>query len=170
MALLLRRDVLRTVGLAILAGPASVRATSRLGSPPGGSLDASSDPWTAAQTISPAAFVKELTASSAGAKPIVVCCGFHMLFEGAHIPGASFHGPSSTPAGLDLLQKFTEPLVRSTNIVIYCGCCPLVHCPNIRPAFAALHDMGFTRVRVLAIPTSFAADWVAQGYPVAKGK
>jgi hypothetical protein len=28
--------------------------------------------------------------------------------------------------------------------------------------------MGFTHVRVLALPTSFAADWVEKGYPMQK--
>jgi hypothetical protein len=58
---------------------------------------------------------------------------------------------------------------RSANLVIYCGCCPFDHCPNIRPAYKALHEMGFVHVRVLVLPTSFAADWVEKGYPVEKG-
>jgi thiosulfate/3-mercaptopyruvate sulfurtransferase len=128
-----------------------------------------SDPWTPADTIEPAALVKELSVQAAE-RPIVVCVGFHTLYDGAHIPGASFHGPSSTSAGLADLKKWAEPLPRSARVVIYCGCCPLNHCPNARPAFTALHQMGFTHLRLLMIREDFARDWVASGYPVAKGK
>ncbi|HUJ30249.1 MAG TPA: hypothetical protein VLY23_03145 [Candidatus Acidoferrum sp.] len=170
--MLLRRDILKTFGLALFAAPAaatlapSLAAASRR-APDG---DVPTDPWTAAQTVSPAAFAKELAAAGEGRKPVIVCAGFHTLFEGAHVPGASYHGPATTAQGLDDLKKFAEPLARDANLVVYCGCCPLVHCPNARPAFTALRDMGFTYLRLLAIPKDFASDWVAAGYPVAKGK
>jgi hypothetical protein len=57
---------------------------------------------------------------------------------------------------------------RSTNLVIYCGCCPLEKCPNLRPAFIALHEMGFTNLRALILPTSFAVDWSDKGLPQEK--
>jgi hypothetical protein len=74
------------------------------------------------------------------------------------------------PQGLADLRKWANALPRSADIVVYCGCCPLAHCPNIRPAFSALQKMGFTHLRVLLIPNDFAHDWVAAGYPVSKGK
>ena len=43
------------------------------------------------------------------------------------------------------------------------------HCPNIRPAYQALKESGFTRVRVLRIPTNMAADWYGKGYPSEAG-
>jgi thiosulfate/3-mercaptopyruvate sulfurtransferase len=46
---------------------------------------------------------------------------------------------------------------------------PFGYCPNIRPAFVALHGMGFTRLRVLVMPNNFSSDWVDKGYPVEKG-
>ena len=67
------------------------------------------------------------------------------------------------------MKKWAGTLPRKTNLVVYCGCCPFSRCPNIRPAFTALRDMGFTRLRVLILPKDFAADWVAKGYPVQKG-
>jgi hypothetical protein len=54
-------------------------------------------------------------------------------------------------------------------VVLYCGCCPLVKCPNLRPAFTAFEDMGIGRLRVLLLPTSFHVDWAEKGYPVQKG-
>lgn len=42
----------------------------------------------------------------------------------------------------------------------------MAECPNVRPAFTALRDMGFTHLRVLMLPNNFAADWVDKHYPV----
>jgi thiosulfate/3-mercaptopyruvate sulfurtransferase len=123
------------------------------------------DPWTPEQTVQPAALAKELADSKPADKPVVVCVAPHALYLGGHIPGALYHGAGSTPEGIDDLKKWAQPLARSANIVIYCGCCPMDHCPNLRPAFAALHSMGFTHVRALLIPTNFYTDWVTPGYP-----
>ena len=137
-------------------------------SPLGAAGDAQADPWTVAQTVQPAALAKELSDSKAADKPTVVCVAPHALYSGGHISGALYHGPGSTPQGIDGLKKWAQPVARSANIVIYCGCCPLDHCPNLRPAFVALRDMGFTHVRALIIPTNFYTDWVQPGYPYEK--
>ena len=124
------------------------------------------DPWTAAQTVEPAALAKEISGNS---KPTVVCVAPHFLYEGGHIPGATFHGPASTPQGLDDLKKWASTISKSTNLVVYCGCCPLTRCPNLRPAFEALHGMGFSHLRVLLLPTNFYTDWASKGYATDKG-
>jgi thiosulfate/3-mercaptopyruvate sulfurtransferase len=131
---------------------------------------ASADPWTTAQIVQPADLAKEIASSQNASKPIVVCVGFRTLFKGAHVPGAVFHGPATSPSGLDDLKKWAQSIPRSANLVVYCGCCPLSGCPNLRPGFVALRDMGFKRLRVLTVPNSFATDWVEKGFPVEKGE
>jgi hypothetical protein len=131
------------------------------------SLAAPADVWTAGQTISAADFAKELQGKDASLKIIYV--GVRTLYAGAHIPGAIFHGPGSKEEGIADLKKFAAALPKDSNIVIYCGCCPLDRCPNLRPAFSALNEMGFTHLRVLILPTSFAANWIEKGYPTEKG-
>jgi thiosulfate/3-mercaptopyruvate sulfurtransferase len=128
-----------------------------------------SDPWSDAQTVQAPGLVKELAESKGSAKPTVVCTGFRPLFAGAHVPGAVFHGAAQSEQGLADLKKWAQGIPRDANLVIYCGCCPMAHCPNIRPAFQALQEMGFTRLRVLVLPHDFATDWVDKGYPVEKG-
>jgi thiosulfate/3-mercaptopyruvate sulfurtransferase len=128
------------------------------------------DPWTAAQIVQPADLVAELGNAKSANRPVVACVGFRTLYEGAHVPGAVFHGAASTATGLEDLKKWAQGLPRSANLVIYCGCCPLAHCPNIRPAFEALRDMGFSHLRVLFLPNDFATDWVAKGYPTERGR
>jgi len=130
----------------------------------------SPDPWTSAQIVQPADLVKEHAASPNAAQPIVVCVGMRTYFKNAHVPGAVLHGPAMSQSGLDDLKKWAQPLPRSANLVVYCGCCPLAGCPNLRPAFIALREMGFKRLRVLTVPNSFATDWVEKGFHVEKGE
>ena len=136
------------------------------GAPP---VHVQSDPWSASQTIQPSELIKELGESKGTAKPVIVCIGFRPLYVGAHVPGAVFHGAAQSEQGLADLKKWAQGVSRSANLVVYCGCCPLELCPNIRPAFNALRDMGFTNLRVLLLPHDFATDWVEKGYPVEKG-
>ena len=127
------------------------------------------DPWTDAQVLHASELARELGNAKGASDPTIIYAGFRTLFEGGHIPGASFHGTASKEEGLLELKKWIATLPRSANLVIYCGCCPFDRCPNIRPAYQAVEDLGFTHVRVLVLPTSFAADWVEKGYPIEKG-
>lgn len=107
---------------------------------------------------------------SAKERPLVLQVGSRMLFLQAHIPGSEYQGPAANDAGLDQLRKRVAPLPRSKFIVLYCGCCPWSHCPNLKPADDALAAMGFTNVKVLYIANNFGTDWVDKGYPTAKGE
>jgi thiosulfate/3-mercaptopyruvate sulfurtransferase len=130
---------------------------------------AGTDPWTAADVVEAPTLADELAHANDRGRPTVLYVGFRTLFEGGHIAGASFHGTASTAQGLADLKKWAGALPRDTNLVIYCGCCPFDHCPNIRPAFVALHGMGFTHLRVLLLPANFASDWVGKSYPIENG-
>ena len=103
-------------------------------------------------------------------KPLILQVGSHMLFLEAHIPGSEYVGAASGDAGLQQLRKRIESLPRNKSIVLYCGCCPWGHCPNVKPADEALQTMGFTNVKVLYIANNFGSDWVDKGYPTAKGE
>jgi len=131
-------------------------------------LSPASDPWTLEQTVVAADFAKEIQQKHDSLRIIYV--GVHTLYAGAHIPGAVFHGPGSTEEGIAELKEYAKSVPRNSNLVLYCGCCPLEKCPNLRPAFTALRDSGFTHLRVLLLPTSFAEDWVEKGYPIEKGR
>jgi hypothetical protein len=48
--------------------------------------------------------------------------------------------------------------------------CPLGHCRNIRPAFIAMRDMGFTHLCVLILLNDFNTDWIEKNYPVEMAK
>ena len=118
--------------------------------------------------IEPAELVKILQ-SPKTPKPLLIQVGSHVLYQQAHIPGSEYIGPASTESGLQQLRTRVQSLPRSKFIVLYCGCCPWTHCPNVKPAFDTLQVLGFTDVKVLYIPNNFGTDWVYKGYPVAKG-
>jgi thiosulfate/3-mercaptopyruvate sulfurtransferase len=122
----------------------------------------------ASRLINPNELVKILQ-SATSHKPLMIQVGSHVLYTQAHIPGSEYIGPASSESGLQALRKRVEDLPRNQFIVLYCGCCPWSHCPNIKPADDALHAMGFTDVKILYIANNFGTDWVENGYPVAKG-
>ena len=120
------------------------------------------DPWKASDLVQPkdvAAHLKEA---------LVLHVGFNVLYRAAHITGTEYAGPGSKPEGIELLKKAVANEPRDREIVLYCGCCPWEKCPNIRPAFAALRDMGFTRVEAMVIPENLKTNWIDQGFPTEK--
>ena len=122
----------------------------------------------ATRQISPAALVKLF--QDGKQKPLVIQVGSHVLYTQAHIPGSEYIGPAANDTALEKLRKRVESLPRTTFIVLYCGCCPWSHCPNVAPADQLLSGMHFTNVRVLYMANNFGADWVDKGYPTAKGE
>ena len=100
--------------------------------------------------------------------PLVIHVGFPVLYRGAHIAGSEYAGPGSKPEGSNSLKKAVAGQPHNREIVLYCGCCPWDKCPNIRPAFAALHEMGFTHVKVMIVPENLKTDWIDKGYPTEK--
>jgi len=153
MPIVIRLALVLTLGLAAVA---SARAQSELapGSP---------------QLINPEDLVKVLQ-SPKGEKPLILNVGPYMLFMQARIPGAEYVGASSTPQGIESLRSRVKPLPHKIFIVLYCGCCPWSHCPNVRPAYNELHKLGFSNVKVLYIANNLGADWVYKGYPTVKGQ
>lgn len=119
--------------------------------------------------IEPEALAKMLQ-NAKGQKPVVLHVGFKNFYDQAKIPASDYAGPCSKPDGLDLLRKRVSSLQHKQLIVLYCGCCPWDKCPNIKPAYEALHAMGFTNVKVLHIAENFGANWVAPGLPTEKAQ
>jgi thiosulfate/3-mercaptopyruvate sulfurtransferase len=122
------------------------------------------DPWPASAFLEPAELAKVLQSSPEKA-PKVICVAFPVLYKAKHISHSSFAGPGSKAEGLEALKKAVAGVDKSTEIVLYCGCCPMDHCPNIRPAYRVLAELGYTKVRVLNIATNTHTDWSSKNYP-----
>jgi rhodanese-related sulfurtransferase len=121
------------------------------------------------QLINPEDLLKIIQAPK-GEKPLILNVGPSLLFMQAHIPGAEYIGPGSNSQGIQSLRRRVKTLPHNTFIVLYCGCCPWNHCPNVQPAYNELRKAGFTNVKVLYIADNFGADWVYKGYPTIKGE
>lgn len=121
------------------------------------------------QVIQPEEMVQAMK-SSGSQKLVVLYVGPRAFYLQAHLPGAENIGPVSKPEGMEKLRARAASLPKDGPVVIYCGCCPWDHCPNIRPAFAELKKAGFTHVRVLYLATGLGPNWVEKGFPVAKGE
>jgi thiosulfate/3-mercaptopyruvate sulfurtransferase len=106
--------------------------------------------------------------SSTGEKPLILQVGFAVLYRQAHISGAEYAGPASKPEGIEILRKRLQSVPRNKFIVLYCGCCPWDHCPNVKPAYDEVRKMGFTSVKVVHMANNFGTDWVYKGYPTVK--
>jgi thiosulfate/3-mercaptopyruvate sulfurtransferase len=130
--------------------------------------DAQAESTTTMPTLQPEELAHMLRGPSD--KPLLLHVGFKKLFQQAHIPGSEYIGPTSDTEVLTRLRDRVKDLLRDTNIVVYCGCCPWERCPNVKPAYEALQALGFTRVKVLYIAEDFGRDWVAKGYPVSKSE
>jgi thiosulfate/3-mercaptopyruvate sulfurtransferase len=120
------------------------------------------EPWTDKDLVQPEQVSKDLST------PLLIHVGFPVLYRASHITGSVFAGPGSKEEGIADLKKAVAGQPRTREIVLYCGCCPFDKCPNIRPAFAALHEMGFTHVKAMVVPTNLKTDWIDKGYPTDK--
>lgn len=114
--------------------------------------------WTSDQLMEPSELATTL--KSGKDVPVILSIG----------PGAII--PHSKDIGMvkeeDSMKKFKDELAglsKESKIVIYCGCCPFEHCPNIRPAIQVLKDMKFSNFKLLDLPHNIKIDWINKGYP-----
>ncbi|MGD9896959.1 MAG: rhodanese-like domain-containing protein [Candidatus Methylacidiphilaceae bacterium] len=128
---------------------------------------APNDPWTKGEILLP----KELLSwQKAGDRSYVVYqVGFPFLYKAGHVPGSIHVGSGKDPEGIEALKKALSTQPKDKKIVLYCGCCPWDVCPNIRPAFKTLKELGFPNGKVLYLPEDFAKDWSRKGYPTERG-
>jgi hypothetical protein len=126
-----------------------------------------STPWRQNQLIEPSALAAALKSGDA---PILLCVGPSVLYRSKHITHAIYAGPGDKAEGISLLKAAASAIPKDENVVIYCGCCPMEKCPNIRPAYEALKALGFTKVRVLDVATNMKTNWFDRGYPAESGE
>jgi hypothetical protein len=120
-------------------------------------------PWTSSEVIRVDDLVKMCAKKQA---PNLYHIGFDRFYNSKHIPGSVYAGPGRTDEGLAALKKAVANVPKDAELVLYCGCCPWDHCPNMKPAYKLLRELGYTKIRVVEIPTSFQKDWTEKGYPV----
>lgn len=119
-----------------------------------------SDPWTQSQLMEPselASIINDTTKK----QPIILDIG---SFGG--VKNSLRIGPARDEANLEKLKETLGKYPKDADIVIYCGCCPFMDCPNIRPAFNVLKEMNFANAKLLNLPHNLKTDWADKGYPM----
>lgn len=117
--------------------------------------------WTKQQLMEPYALARLL--KDGKDLPVIFCVG-----PGASIPNSINIGMTRDKQNLDLFRARLKELPVNTSIVIYCGCCPFEHCPNVRPAIEVLKQMNFTNYKLLDLPHNLKTDWIDKGFPTKK--
>ncbi len=116
--------------------------------------------WTSKQLLAPAELAPVLKTKNA---PVIFSIG-----PASTIPNSIEIGMVKDKANLDKFKKQLSSLSKNTKIVVYCGCCPYEHCPNVRPAIDVLNEMKFTNYKLLDLPHNIKTDWIDKGYPTIK--
>jgi rhodanese-related sulfurtransferase len=115
--------------------------------------------WTNKQLIEPAKLAE--TIKSNKNLPLIFSVG-----PAAPIPQSKNIGTMKDEGNIARLKEQLASLPKNSKIVVYCGCCPYEHCPNVRPAVQLLKDMKFTNFQLLDLPHNIKTDWIDKGYPV----
>jgi hypothetical protein len=118
------------------------------------------EPWTEKQLMAPEDLAGILN-NPAAKKLIILSIG-----PGAVIRESLDIGPAHEKEKEENLKLQLAKYPKDADLVIYCGCCPFEHCPNIRPAFTLLNEMKFTNARLLDIRHNIKTDWIDRGFPV----
>lgn len=117
------------------------------------------EPWTPEQLLEPSALAATI-ADDGAKKPLIISIG-----PAATIKTSVGVGPASEAENLAKLEELLKKEPKNRDIVIYCGCCPFKKCPNVRPAFTKLNEMGFTNHKLLNVSNNLKTDWLDKGYP-----
>lgn len=118
------------------------------------------EPWKPGQLMA-AKVLADRIASDQTADMLIVSIG-----PDDPIEGSVDIGPGKDRESITALKSLLAKTPKDKEVVIYCGCCPFDRCPNIRPAFQTLNDMGFRNAKLLDIPKNIKVDWIDKDYPV----
>ena len=140
---------------------ASIASLLALCIPRSSFAQATPDPWTPEQLMEPAVLAHAIADSTVKA-PVIFDIG-----PAGNIPGAIAIGPGEDEVSMTRLRAQLADLPKDAEVVIYCGCCPFDRCPNVRPAFNVLKELGFVNGRLLDLPHDLKQDWIDKCYPIA---
>lgn len=118
------------------------------------------DPWRIDQLMEPADLAEFI--NDPKAKQLVVIS----IGPAAVIKNSLDVGAANEKVNLERLRFELDKLSLDSDVVIYCGCCPFDHCPNIRPAFTLMNEMKFTNHKLLNLKKNIKVNWIDKGYPV----
>ena len=163
-----RRLWLTTIAIALVFGGSAPDCWSGSSGQTSEIPVSSSDPWQATQLIKPEELAKWLSETS-GAKPLMICVAFPVLYPGGHIAGARLAGPTAKPEGIQALKRAANGLSQDKQIVLTAGAVRGINVQTSAQPFAPWEEWGFKDVKALYLPTNFQQDWIAKGFPIERG-
>jgi thiosulfate/3-mercaptopyruvate sulfurtransferase len=119
-----------------------------------------SKPWTEDQLQAPEALANILR-NPKSQQPVIFNIG-----PMEDIKGATNIGPTKDKKNLEKLKQALAKIPKDKTVIIYCGCCPIRVCPNIRPAFELLKEMKFSHPKLLNLEHNLKSNWIDAGYPM----
>lgn len=117
------------------------------------------EPWTPEELISTKTLADKINQEDNTLK--IFSIGFDNI-----IKGSVDIGPGGEEENLNKLKESLKDIPKTETVIIYCGCCPFAQCPNIRPAFQLLKDLGYENPKLVDIPSNIKVDWLDKNYPV----
>jgi 3-mercaptopyruvate sulfurtransferase SseA len=159
----------RRAFLAHLAATPLLVACKREGEPGSSASSTGARDETLGPLIEPEELAAMLADPQQKAKVAVFQVGPKVLFDKAHVPGATYVGEAGTDEGYRALVAAAAAVRESKpTVVVYCGCCPFRDCPNARPALRALLEAKHPGGKLLDLPKNFRTNWQDKGLPVEK--
>ena len=123
-------------------------------------LSSNEEPWTTDQLMEPADLAQLINDPKAR-QPIIFSIG-----PAAVIKNSIDIGAVNDKVNWEKLRLELAKLSPDAQVVIYCGCCPFDHCPNIRPAFDLMNEMKFKNHKLLNLTKNIKVNWIDKDYPV----
>jgi len=119
-------------------------------------------PWTDKQLMEPAVLAEKLNTGKMENTYIF------NIGPAGEIKNSIAIGATQEAGNLTAFKNRLTRIPKDAAVVIYCGCCPFEHCPNIRPAFELLNEMKFSNAKLLDLPKNLKVNWIDYGYPMQK--
>jgi len=119
------------------------------------------DPWKPDQLMEPADLAQKIENNATNVY-------IFNIGPAGNIKNAIEIGDGRDEASQTNFAEQISKLSKDAEIVIYCGCCPFVNCPNIRPIFNTLNEQQFVNHKLLNLPKNLKVDWIDKGFPMSK--
>jgi len=116
-------------------------------------------PWAANQVMQPSELAAKIEDGSASEMKIF------SIGPTALIPDSKDLGNMKSARNQEKFKAELSKLDKDAEIVVYCGCCPFRSCPNFKPAYKTLNDLGFTNIKLLNLKQNIKTDWIDKNYP-----
>lgn len=121
------------------------------------------NPFPEESLIEPTELVKLINSKNTNSQPLILNVGSMELIKTAQTGGLG-----SMQEGMEKFIAKVRTEDKNKMIVLYCGCCKLDHCPNVKPPYDYLKEQGFKNVKILNLTTGLYEDWISKAYPMNK--